>query len=85
MSPDMTPARPEKSVIRTTCPRDCYDACGIAVLKSGGEITKVLGDPASGATNPRGSPHRSGAMAKRARANSPLPAGMRRWPISPPG
>ena len=45
MSPDMTPARPEKSVIRTTCPRDCYDACGIAVLKSGGEITKVLGDP----------------------------------------
>ena len=31
--------------VRTTCPRDCYDACGIVVIKRGGEITKVLGDP----------------------------------------
>lgn len=31
--------------IRTTCPRDCYDACGIIVIKRGGKITKVLGDP----------------------------------------
>jgi anaerobic selenocysteine-containing dehydrogenase len=31
-------------VIRTTCPRDCYDACGIVVVKRRGE-TRVLGDP----------------------------------------
>ncbi len=36
----------EKTVIRTTCPRDCYDSCGIAVVKRDGAITKVLGDPA---------------------------------------
>src|ERR1700687_5970570 len=35
----------EKTIIRTTCPRDCYDACGIAVVKRGDVITKVLGDP----------------------------------------
>jgi anaerobic selenocysteine-containing dehydrogenase len=35
----------EKSVVRTTCPRDCYDSCGIAVLKRGSAIVKVLGDP----------------------------------------
>ena len=34
-----------KELIHTTCPRDCYDACGIVVIKRGGEITKVLGDP----------------------------------------
>ncbi|MEE9210299.1 MAG: molybdopterin-dependent oxidoreductase [Kiloniellales bacterium] len=34
-----------KEHIRTTCPRDCYDACGIVVMKRGGAITKVLGDP----------------------------------------
>ena len=33
----------DKTVIRTTCPRDCYDSCGIAVVKRGGAITKVLG------------------------------------------
>ena len=31
-------------VIITTCPRDCYDACGIAVIKQNGEITRVRGD-----------------------------------------
>ncbi len=35
----------EKTIVRTTCPRDCYDACGIAVIKRDGKITKVLGDP----------------------------------------
>lgn len=30
--------------IRTTCPRDCYDACGISVLVRDGAIRKVLGD-----------------------------------------
>ncbi|MFP6745877.1 MAG: molybdopterin-dependent oxidoreductase, partial [Alphaproteobacteria bacterium] len=34
-----------KELVHTTCPRDCYDACGIVVIKRGGEITKVLGDP----------------------------------------
>ena len=32
--------------IRTTCPRDCYDTCGIVVVKQGGKITQVRGDPA---------------------------------------
>jgi anaerobic selenocysteine-containing dehydrogenase len=35
----------DKTIIRTTCPRDCYDSCGIAVIKRRGAITKVLGDP----------------------------------------
>ncbi|MGH6932044.1 MAG: molybdopterin-containing oxidoreductase family protein, partial [Dongiaceae bacterium] len=35
----------EKDVIRTTCPRDCYDACGIAVVRRDGVVAKVLGDP----------------------------------------
>jgi anaerobic selenocysteine-containing dehydrogenase len=30
--------------IRTTCPRDCYDACGLIVMKENGEITRVRGD-----------------------------------------
>ncbi|MDE8348582.1 MAG: molybdopterin-dependent oxidoreductase [Acidocella sp.] len=34
-----------REIIKTTCPRDCYDACGIAVVKHDGVITKVLGDP----------------------------------------
>ena len=34
-----------KEILKTTCPRDCYDACGIAVIKRDGQITKVLGDP----------------------------------------
>jgi anaerobic selenocysteine-containing dehydrogenase len=35
----------DKTVIRTTCPRDCYDACGIAVVKRADGLVKVLGDP----------------------------------------
>ena len=35
----------DKTIIRTTCPRDCYDSCGIAVIKRRGVITKVMGDP----------------------------------------
>lgn len=31
--------------IKTTCPRDCYDGCGIVVVKRDGEVRKVLGDP----------------------------------------
>ena len=33
-------------ILRTTCPRDCYDACGIHVIKHEGVILKVMGDPA---------------------------------------
>src|SRR5688572_6198163 len=32
-------------VILTTCPRDCYDSCGIAVIKRDGAIAQVRGDP----------------------------------------
>lgn len=31
--------------IRTTCPRDCYDACGVIVEVADGRVLKVLGDP----------------------------------------
>ena len=31
--------------IRTTCPRDCYDGCGIVVERRNGTIRRVLGDP----------------------------------------
>jgi anaerobic selenocysteine-containing dehydrogenase len=36
---------PPTQIIRTTCPRDCYDACGIAVAKRADGKIKVLGDP----------------------------------------
>ena len=36
---------PEGKTIKTTCPRDCYDGCGIAVVKDGEKISRVLGDP----------------------------------------
>lgn len=35
-----------KEVVRTTCPRDCYDACGMVVVKRQGQIARVKGDPA---------------------------------------
>jgi anaerobic selenocysteine-containing dehydrogenase len=31
--------------IRTTCPRDCYDSCGVLVALEGGRIKHVRGDP----------------------------------------
>jgi anaerobic selenocysteine-containing dehydrogenase len=36
----------DREVVLTTCPRDCYDACGIRVVKHNGTITAVRGDPA---------------------------------------
>ena len=36
---------PASEIIKTTCPRDCYDACGIAVAKRADGKIKVLGDP----------------------------------------
>jgi len=35
----------EKEHIKTSCPRDCYDGCGIVVVKRKGRVTRVLGDP----------------------------------------
>jgi hypothetical protein len=31
--------------IRTTCPRDCYDACGMLVKTSADGTINVVGDP----------------------------------------
>lgn len=33
-----------RETIKTTCPRDCYDACGISVTRKDGVIANVLGD-----------------------------------------
>ena len=35
----------QRDVVRTTCPRDCYDACGIHVVRRNGAIVHVRGDP----------------------------------------
>src|SRR5687767_4932829 len=32
-------------LVLTTCPRDCYDSCGVAVRVHDGVITQVRGDP----------------------------------------
>ncbi|MDA1189313.1 MAG: molybdopterin-dependent oxidoreductase [Chloroflexi bacterium] len=34
----------KQEIILTTCPKDCYDSCGIAVIKENGAITRVRGD-----------------------------------------
>jgi len=31
--------------VRTACPRDCYDSCGILVVRRAGEVHAVRGDP----------------------------------------
>jgi anaerobic selenocysteine-containing dehydrogenase len=36
----------ELAAVRTTCPRDCYDACGMLVKKSEQGRLRVVGDPA---------------------------------------
>ena len=33
-----------EEVVLTTCPRDCYDGCGIAVVKREGRVHRVIGD-----------------------------------------
>jgi anaerobic selenocysteine-containing dehydrogenase len=33
------------ATIRTTCPRDCYDACGVLVKTSTDGTINVVGDP----------------------------------------
>jgi len=34
-----------KETIKTTCPRDCYDSCGISVVLREGAISRVAGNP----------------------------------------
>jgi len=38
-------SRKPKDVINTTCPRDCYDGCGIVVTMRDGAISQVKGNP----------------------------------------
>lgn len=35
----------EKSLLKTNCPRDCYDGCGILVEQRTGAPARILGDP----------------------------------------
>jgi anaerobic selenocysteine-containing dehydrogenase len=41
----MNVADGDSQVIRTACPRDCYDTCGIAVIRRNGAVHAVRGDP----------------------------------------
>ncbi|HTY56488.1 MAG TPA: molybdopterin-dependent oxidoreductase [Candidatus Binataceae bacterium] len=34
----------ERTIVKTTCPRDCYDSCGIRVIIEDGAIRQVTGD-----------------------------------------
>jgi anaerobic selenocysteine-containing dehydrogenase len=34
-----------REIIRTICPRDCFDTCGIAVVKRHGVVAHIRGDP----------------------------------------
>jgi anaerobic selenocysteine-containing dehydrogenase len=38
-------AAPREEAIISTCPRDCYDTCGIKIIKRDGEVVAVRGDP----------------------------------------
>ena len=42
----MAAGAPTREIVLTTCPRDCYDACGIEVVTRGGVIEQVKGDAA---------------------------------------
>lgn len=42
----MTPESGADEILLTTCPRDCYDSCGIVVVKRGGVVSAVRGNPA---------------------------------------
>lgn len=41
----MTDPAPREEILTTTCPRDCYDSCGVSVIKRDGIVTAVRGDP----------------------------------------
>ena len=32
-------------ILKSTCPRDCYDGCGMRIVVEDGVISSVLGDP----------------------------------------
>ncbi|MBT4888883.1 MAG: molybdopterin-dependent oxidoreductase [Rhodospirillales bacterium] len=38
-------AHENQTVIKTTCPRDCYDGCGMIVTTENGQVTQVKGNP----------------------------------------
>ena len=42
----MTAGQPRDDVVLTTCPRDCYDTCGMLVHRRDGVVTAVRGNPA---------------------------------------
>ncbi len=41
----MTLTASHEEILTTTCPRDCYDSCGITVIKRDGVVAAVRGDP----------------------------------------
>jgi len=41
----VTRAATRVDVIKTTCPRDCYDSCGMSVIRRDGVVTAVRGNP----------------------------------------
>jgi len=41
-----TAADSDEEVVLTTCPRDCYDTCGMLVHRRDGRVTAVRGNPA---------------------------------------
>jgi len=43
-------AEASERVVRTTCPRDCYDSCGMLVDVRGESVRRVRADPAHGRT-----------------------------------
>ncbi|GAC1666621.1 MAG: hypothetical protein NVS9B2_07040 [Steroidobacteraceae bacterium] len=42
----VTAGQSREDVVLTTCPRDCYDTCGMLVHRRDGVVTAVRGDPA---------------------------------------
>ncbi|WP_119168146.1 molybdopterin-containing oxidoreductase family protein [Algihabitans albus] len=41
----MSAGERKRDYVKTTCPRDCYDACGIVAVRDDGKLRKILGDP----------------------------------------
>ncbi len=38
-------SKAKRTAFKTTCPRDCYDACGILVVLDQDQVLQVRGDP----------------------------------------
>lgn len=43
-SPAATAQHQNREFVKTTCPRDCYDACGIVAVRKDNTVLRVLGD-----------------------------------------